>query len=324
MSVKVEKKENKKLRKLLIFLVAVIVVILAIIISINSIGRPYDKTNCTYTNIVVEEGDTTEVIAQKLEDNGVIGDQSRFMLLSKLMSYNNKFQPGTYFLSPSMTMMSIANTMINGIVTSSGFELPPGLTVEQTASVLAQAGFVDKDKFMEIADEVDFSIFDFIDADVSGSSKLEGYLMPGTYEMSSDASEVMVITTILNEFGNSFNQDYKARAEEMGLTVRQVLVIASIIERETSIDKERAEISAVIQNKLNLGIPFDFDYPDIPLCSPSMQSIEAALYPAESDNCYYVLSSKLDGSHVFTADAAEYEAKKAEYEQALAEKGEKN
>ena len=123
-------------------------------------------------------------------------------------------------------------------------------------------------------------------------------------------------------FSHFFNEDYKARADELGLTVRQVVVIASMIENETSIDSEKPLISSVIHNRINMGLIPPEEIPEVPLCSPGQKSIIAALYPTEDENIYYVLSDKLDGTHIFTSDKAEYEACVEAYNAAKASRDE--
>lgn len=315
-----QQKTNKKYKRLLVVLLVVIALIMACVITVWAIGKPYDRTHNTYTKVVVKKGDSTADIAEELEKKGIIGNASDFVFLSRIKMYNGKYQAGTYFLSSCMSMSSISNTIMNGISTSTGFELPAGLTVEQTAKALEQAGFVDKDVFLKMASDVDFSIFDFIDEDVQGPEKLEGYLLPGKYDMSTDANEAMIITTMLNQFGNYFTEECRSRARSLGYSTRDILIIASMIEKETTIDKERTAISAVIHNKLSKGIEFKDGFPDAPLCSPGIESINAALYPDESDNIYYVLSDKLNGSHVFTSDRNEYRELKEKYDAAMKEK----
>lgn len=311
-----EKKNNKKIRITLIISIIILAILLTVVTVLTVLQQPYDRTDNTYTNVTISQGESTEEIADKLVKNGIIGDSSRFVFLSDILNFKGKFQAGKYFLSPCMNYRNIAETLVNGVTTASGYEIPAGLTVEQTAEALDQAGFCSKEEFMKIASEVDFSIFDFIDPDVSGADAIEGYLFPGTYEMSPDANAAMIITTFLNEFGTHFTEEYKARAEESGHSVREILIIASMIEKETSIDKERYAVSAVIHNRLELGMDFDGGFPDKPLCSPGIESIKAALYPEESENTYYVLNKKLDGTHVFTADKDEYKSLKAEYKEA--------
>ena len=147
---------------------------------------------------------------------------------------------------------------------------------------------------------------------------MEGFLFPGKYQIDSSADEMMMVMTMLNQFSNFFNEDYKARADELGMSVREIVYIASMIETETTIDKEKAAVSAVIHNRYNMDmIPKD-EIKKAPLCSPGEESIKAALFPEDNDNIYYVYSSKLDGSHVFTAEKEEYEKLLQEYRDAVA------
>ena len=310
------------LKKILIILVIAVALIIGIIVSFSIACRPYDKTNNQYVAVEIKDKSSLEDIAAKLHKKHIIGNEDKFITLTKLLIHGKEYQPGTYYLSPAMDFRDIANTMINGISTDAGFVLPSGYTVEQTAEVLDQAGLCTIDEFMEAANTVDFSSYDFIDNSIYGADKLEGFLFPTKYEVGEDANAVMIIINMLNEFDNIFNDEYKARAEELGLSIKDVIIIASMIEKETANNSEKAEIAAVIHNKLNLGMNFDEGYPDSPLCSPSIESIKAALYPVDNENVYYVHSDKLDGSHVFTADKAEYKALKEAYETAVEAKKE--
>lgn len=195
-----------------------------------------------------------------------------------------------------------------------GFKLASGLTVKETAKALDKAGFVDKKEFLTAAENLDADDFKYLDSEEDGYAKLEGFLFPTKYEVSKDADATMMIITMLNEFENAFTQEFRDRADEMGMSIRDIIIIASVIEQETDIDKERADISAVIHNRLNMGKKIQGGTPDRPLCSPGIASIKAALYPVDSDNIYYVPSDRLDGTHVFTADKAEYKELKKAYE----------
>lgn len=295
---------------------AVIAVSLMLVFGVNVMARPYDMTCRTYSEFDVERGDKLSDTASKLEEAGIIGSASRFELLTKIM-FMEQFKPGMYLLSPSMDSISIARTMVNGLTTSEGFTIPAGYTVEQVAAALARDGFVDEKKFLRIARSFDFSEIDFIGKDIKGEDQLEGFMFPDSYSIDSNADEIMIIVTMLNQFGNFFNDDCRARADELGLSVRQVVCIASMIEKETSDDREKADISSCIHNSVNMGLIKEADLPDVPLCSPGPESITAALYPNENEYTYYVLSSSLDGTHRFTDDEDEYKEWLQEYEDAV-------
>lgn len=289
---------RRKFSKALRIIVIILAIILAVFLLGSYLGRPYSKSDNTYKDVIIPEDASVSDIATILEDTEIIGSASNFELLSNCLFYSNKYKEGTYYLSPSMSMEEISKMMINGITTENGFELPSGYTVKQTAFALKQAGFVDSDKFIEIANTAQYfsSSFEFL----SDATSLEGYLYPDTYAMEQSADEYMIITTMLNQFDNAFTSEYRQRASELGYSINDIVRIASVIEKATNIDDERSSISAVIHNRIKAGVSTESDFPATPLCSPGIASIKAALYPEENDNLYYSFNSNLDGSHVFT------------------------
>jgi UPF0755 protein len=303
-------------------LIVVLILLLIAVIGmfwLDSLSAPYDRTKTTYTNVVIENGDDLEGVAETLEEAGIIKSASRFVLLSKL-SFAGKFRSGTYALSPSMNSMNIINTLHSGLTTATGFTIPAGYTVDQIANALDRDELADKDAFLEAAASPALSEFEILKQDsegLTGTDLVEGFLLPDEYVLSSDADESMMVIMMVDNFSNFFNEDYLARADELGMSPRQVVIVASIIEKETSVDKEKAKISAVLHNRYNLELLEEGEIPNVPLCSPSKESIIAALYPDEEEYTHYVLSSKLDGTHVFTSDDEEYNALLAEYNAAV-------
>ncbi len=310
---------HKRFHKPLRIIAVIIAVVFAVLIIFNIMQKPFDRTNNEYTSVTIEEGDDLNAAAARLEEAGIVESSSRFSLVSR-MALQTDIKPGTYYLSPSMDSVSIAKAICKGNVTLNGFIIPDGFTADQTFTSLSRDGFGDKKAFMKAASDPFLQDIDFIGKDVDGAEQVEGFLLPGTYRLNTEADETMIIMTMLDSFSNFFNEDYRARADELGLSVREVVVIASMIEKETSVDSEKARISSVLHNQLNLEM---IELPEVPLCSPGEASITAALYPEDSEDIYFVLSSKLDGTHVFTSDEAEYNALLEEYNQAAQERQEK-
>lgn len=310
---------HKRFHKPLRIIAVIIAVVFAVLIIFKIIQKPFDRTRNEYTSVTIEEGDDLKAAADRLEEAGIVESSSRFSLVSR-MALQTEIKPGTYYLSPSMDSVSIAKAICKGNVTLNGFIIPDGFTEDQTFTSLSRDGFGDKDAFMKAASDPFLQDIDFIGKDVDGAAQIEGFLLPGTYRLDTEADETMIIMTMLDSFSNFFNDDYRARADELGLSIREVVVIASMIEKETSVDSEKARISSVLHNQLNLEM---IDLPEVPLCSPGEASITAALYPEDSEDIYYVLSSKLDGTHVFTSDEAEYNTLLEEYNQAAQARQEK-
>ena len=316
------KEDSKSIRRFHRPLVIIIVLILLSVLvlwSVSMMSKPYDRTRTTYADFVVEEGEGLSEIAVHLDEQKFIRSAARFETLGKL-TFAKDFKPGTYYLSPSMDSLSILRTLQSGLTTSKGFTVPAGYTIKQLATALDRDGLADKDRFLEAAASPDLAQLEVLGENpegLTGADLIEGFLLPGEYTLSADADETMMIIMMLDAFGNFYDEDCSARADELGITTRQLLVMASMIEKETSIDKERATISGVIHNQINMELIDVDDLPDKPLCSPSRESIMAALYPEEHEYTYYVLSSTLDGTHRFTADVSEYNSWLEEYENAV-------
>ena len=319
-----EEKNIRRFRRPLRIITVLIILAAVVLWYVYMMSRPYDRTRTTYADFVVEEGDGLNTIAEHLDEQKFIKSASRFETLGKL-TLAKDFKPGTYYLSPSMDSLSILRTLQSGLTTSKGFTVPAGYTITQLAAALDRDGLADKDKFLEAAASPDLAQLEVLgenEEGLKGADLIEGFLLPGEYTLSSDADETMMIIMMLDAFSNFYNDDCSARADELGITTRQLLVMASMNEKETSVDKERSIISGVIHNQINMELIKIDELPDKPLCSPSKESIMAALYPDEHEYTYYVLNSTLDGTHKFTSDEAEYNALLAEYENAVKEAAE--
>ena len=303
---------SSKTLKILLIILAVIVIAS---VSVYVIARPYCKSDISYKEVTIASGSDTSEVAKTLVDNGIIGSQGKFKFISTILLFNNKYKPGTYSLSPSMSMISIARTIIDGINVDGGFSLPAGYSIEQTAEALAQAGFVDKDKFINLCNNIDTSQFSFL----NGASSVEGFLMPGTYTMEKAASEEMILITLLNQFDQLYTSEMKAKADALGLTTYQVVSLASYLEKQTNNDKEKADISSVIHNRIKSGMSLD-GYAGVPTCSPSIESIKAILDPSQTDYLYFVFDEALNGTHKFTNSAEEYAVLLDNYNKAYAKK----
>ena len=177
---------------------------------------------------------------------------------------------------------------------------------------------------------------------ISGSS-LEGYLYPNTYFFFNDTSPADIVDTLVSQFWIEFDQKLLNRANELGLSVHEVVTLASIIEGEAMLDSERSTISSVYHNRLKINMKLQADptiqyiiegppktlstrdlrikspyntyqnygLPPGPINNPGIQSIKAALYPLETDYLFFVAQG--DGSHKFTTNELDHEAAKRVY-----------
>jgi len=218
------------------------------------------------------------------------------------------------------------------------FTIPEGYTVVQMADRLAKEGAADKNKFLQAVakpEQLTGSIWTkLIPKDAGIQYPLEGYLFPDTYELKKGSTEVDIVNRMVSELDLKLNQlpdEWQTAMQERNLTLHQLLTIASLVEREVVLDEERPIVASVIKNRLDKKMPLQIDatiqyalgkqkeklttedtkldspyntylhpgLPPGPIASPSYKSIEAALYPADTEYLYYV--TKKDGSnqHLF-------------------------
>lgn len=343
---------KKSAKKALTILIVILLILIALSATLLIINRPKDRNDNTFVIVKIEAGSSTDDIARALHKKGVISSVSKYKLVSKLWRYDGKYKAGSFSVSPSMRSSDIAQTISKGVSSTKNFTIPEGYTLEQTAKKLDNEGIVNKDKFLDVARHGDFSKFSFLKGAQSGDNHLEGYLFPDTYAVDLDADETQIITTMLNQYDKVFTKKYRERAKELNLTENQIIIIASLIERESQYDGDRAKIASVIYNRIKAGMPLQIDatiqyalgktkenlsiddtkidspfntytnkgLPPGPICSPGKESIKAALYPEDTDFLYYVVSEKLDGTHNFSKDYNQFLKDKDAYSKALAEK----
>lgn len=341
---------NKKTKKLIIIIIAAVVVLAAIvaIIAINASGGAVDPDDKTKVSVVVEEGAGTGAIGEALKEKDLINSVFMFKVKSKLSGNDGQYKPGVYSLSKSQTMSQIMDIIVKGQSDVERFTIPEGYTTKQTMGVLVKAGLVTEEEFM---DEIVNGEFDykFLSDVPEGENRLEGYLYPETYEVYKNASAHDIIDKMLAQFDSLFKDEYYDKAKEMGYSVQDIVNMASVIERESKSAKERPIMAGVFYNRLEKGmklqscatvqyileepkehltnsdIAIDDPYntyiyeglPPGPVCSPRIQSIEAALYPDDNDYIFFVLKPELDGTHNFSADSAQFEKDKAAYKKAV-------
>lgn len=287
--------------------------------------------------VEIPVGSNVESIAHLLEQKGVIKSSFTFRLYSKLNHIEDKYKAGIYDIDNSKDIKEIASELQHGkgFHETIKFTIPEGFEVRMIVDKLVELGLGDRDKIYEAINNHYFD-YDFL-TDVSrAEERLEGYLFPDTYEVYKNISEEEIIDKMLERFDQIFNEDFKARASELNMSVNEIVTLASIIEREAKVDEERKIVSSVFHNRLNINMmlrscatvqyvlkerkevllykdleiesPYNTyknsGLPPGPIASPGLKSIEAALYPDDTDYLFFV--AKNDGTHIFTKTFKEH------------------
>lgn len=289
------------------------------------------------TEIVIPRGTSVKGIGAILEKQGIIKNANVFYLYGKLSDKGEKVQAGSYVLSSSMTVPEIMDKLAAGKakMDTARFTIPEGFEFREIADKLSEQGLADKEELYKAVNAASYK-YDFIKDIPERENRLEGYLFPDTYEIYKNATEEEIIDKMLSRFNSVLTEEYRQRAKELNMSIDDVIILASVIEREAKLDSERKTVSAVFHNRLDKkmklqscatvqyilkerkpvltykDLEIDSPYntymyeglPDGPIASPGAKSIEAALYPDNVDYLYFV--AKDDGSHVFTRTYQEH------------------
>ncbi|WP_214628825.1 endolytic transglycosylase MltG [Paenibacillus agaridevorans] len=291
--------------------------------------------------VAISRGMSANSVADTLEENGIIKNSFVFGYYLQLKDEGSRFQAGLYEMSPGMDNAAIIAKLNAGDTIAEEtirFTIPEGYTVLQIADKLAADGLINKEKFLDVAENgrswANAESAQAIPDDDKLHKRLEGYLFPETYELKKDSTEEQIITRMLQETDRklaALPEDWQDAMEASGRTLHEIMTIASLIEREVVVDEERALVSSVIYNRLakpmrlqiDAAVQYALDEPkerlltkDLeidspyntykndglppgPIASPSLASIEAAIYPSQSDYLFYVTKKDGSQSHLF-------------------------
>jgi len=346
-----ERKRNKirNRTRLTVSVVILAVVLLACAfvgfkLYIESIVAPYDAASTGYVNVTIPGGASTNKVGEILEGYQLIRDASQFKLIARLEKFDGKLQAGEFTLTQAMTVREILTTLSSGNANTKRFTVPEGYTIAKTADKLENDGFIDREVFMEVMENGEFP-HKFMSYLPEGPNRLEGFLFPETYDVFTTATEEDIINRMLAQFDKEFSDEYYVRADELGLSLYEVVIIASMVEAEARMAVDRPLISSVIYNRLSIGMPLQLDatvqyalgetkerllikdtqiespyntylftgLPPGPICSPGADCINAALYPADTDYIFYVLKPDGSGEHNFATNINDFNKFRMQY-----------
>lgn len=280
--------------------------------------------------LFVPPGASFRWVALQLEEKGIIRDAGKFSLLARIKGVIREIKAGEYEFSTSMPPGEVLDKLTEGRIKEYTITIPEGYNLRQIGALLASRHLVEKEEFLRLAYDRKF----IKSLGIEGPS-LEGYLFPDTYRF----DKLMGAAGIIRKMVNNFKRVYKEieeEAERKGLSMREVVTLASIIEKEAKLDVEKPLISAVFHNRLKKGLKLQSDptviyglrsfngdlkredllkptpyntyvirgLPPGPISNPGKASLIAAVRPAPVDYLYFV--SRNDGSHYFSNTLMEH------------------
>ncbi len=300
---------------------------------------------------VVEPGETAVEIAERLREEGLISDAELFRRYVQYHGLDAGIEVGEFTLRQTMTIPEIAQALQRGQRPEQVVTVQEGLRLEQVAVVVAAQTNIPQEEFLELvttgwrnfsfsSSEGGFS-FDFL-ADLPATATLEGFLLPETYRLPEDATAADLLIRMLETFDARVTPEMRTAAANRGLSLYELVTLASIVEREAVLSEERPLIAGVYYNRLDAGwflgacptvqyalgtsddwwpqftleateveSPYNtyrnLGLPPGPICSPGLASIQASAYPADTDYFFFLVDcTKNDGSHLFAVTQEEH------------------
>lgn len=340
------KSRVKNLKKQAILFTVILLVIVFGVIYLWWMGnsKPVSDSSEKYL-FELKPGMSAAQIADQLEQKKIIRDADYFRYLCKINNADSKLVAGEYYLSPSMNPKEILQSFLKGpdpdIIRVT---IPEGYTVEQIVDLFVENGLGSQEDFYKEMRSFNLSDYKFLKDIPEGNNRLEGFLFPDTYFFSKKEKPREIIDRLLQRFSKELTSKTEARLDELNLSVLDWVTMASLVEREAAKEEERPVIAAVFNNRLKKGMllqscatvqyilkevkpvlsladleiesPYNtYKHPGLPpgpIANPGHASLQAVLYPADTQYLYFV--SKNDGSHAFAVTYSEHLKNVARYQ----------
>lgn len=280
--------------------------------------------------LTVPRGAGFASVANELKQAGMIRSSVHLRLVARLRGLDLRMQAGDYRISAAMLPAEILGKLANGQTDACKFTLPEGYSIYQAAELLEKQGVFDRDRFLAACADQEL----LVKLGINGKTA-EGYLYPGTYPVGFSMDEAGLITEMVREFRHRIGS-LKARLDGSGRSLEQILILASMIEREAVSAEEKPLIASVFLNRLRIGMPLQSDptsiygvrvfggtvtkqdlqrdspyntyrikgLPPGPIGNPGFDSLLAVLHPAKTDYFYFV--ARKNGTHQFSRTLTEH------------------
>lgn len=317
------------MKKIAIVVIMAIAIATSSLIWWNNMLLPPDPNNTNPTIFVIKKGDGVREIASNLKEEGLIKNPIAFFLLIKKLGLDKKIEAGDFKLTPSMTVNEIAQNLTHGRL-DIWVTIPEGLRSEEIAEILQERVPSYNPSWEEALKEK------------------EGYLFPDTYLIPNDADIKTIVALLLNNFERKYKNALTNQTSS--LSKNEVVIAASLVEREARFPEDRPLVASVIHNRLSIGMKLDIDatvqyilgfqeneenwwkknltfedlkinslyntylnpgLPPSPIANPGLAALQAVLRPADTDYFYYV-SDKTGRNH-YSKTLAEHQVNIEKY-----------
>jgi len=307
--------------------------VLALVFGLGGCGGGSPQGGGEPVLVTVPPGASFATVADTLTSRGLVSHPRLFTLLARVRKLDRGIRAGSYAFQPGSSWSTLLEDLVTGRVITIGITIPEGFTLAQMASRLTPVTGLSADSILVV-----------LRADSAAALRnlpgpgLEGYLFPDTYRFAEGTRLDEVVGVMIRRYRSAWTPRREARREELGMTEREIVTLASIIQAEARVVDEMPTISAVYHNRLRLGWPLQADptvlyalgghrprllyaamdsvagnpyntytHPGLPpgaIGAPGDAALEAALFPLDVDFLFFV--ARQDGSHTFTRTLAEH------------------
>ncbi|MBS1808832.1 MAG: endolytic transglycosylase MltG [Acidobacteria bacterium] len=346
-------------KKLLIGLVSLLALGLVLAIGggfwLNSEIKKAHAHNATEKIITIPPKSSTSAILAKLHQEGIISSPTAVSLWLRTFGRGKVLKTGDYQFDSPIAPLQVIDKLVRADVATRKLTIPEGYNQWEIAEKLAAPLIGMKEPAPASKEEI-LQLFKntklIADLDPKATD-LEGYLFPDTYEYTTTTTRAQLVEAMVKRFRKIYTSEMMSQAHTIGMNTRQLITMASLIEKEAKVDKDRELISQVYHKRLKMGMNLACDptviygailagkykwngiiyqsdldrdspyntykkpgMPPGPIASPGKRAIEAALNPAPTDYLYFVVDGvKRDGSHVFSKSGADHERAVSAYRQ---------
>ncbi|MCK4800111.1 endolytic transglycosylase MltG [Candidatus Parcubacteria bacterium] len=313
----------------------------------NVIENPYNIKDSKKREFIIQNGESVEQIAINLESDGLIAGKDFFKIYVWEKKIASDLQAGSYELSPSMTITRMADLFIGGKIKGNDIwvTIPEGFSSEEIDERLTESGLINKGEFINFDNNIPQDFLDKYEflKDAPADKNLQGYYFPDTYKYYNNSSIEEIASKMLNNFDLKLTDDLRAEIKGQDKTISEVIILASIIEKEAGNSEDMKKVSSVFTNRLEVGKALESDatinyvtktgrarstYEDLeiespyntykyvgltpsPIANPGIEAIKAAINPEETDYFYFL--TKEDGEAVFSITFKEHLKNKYKY-----------
>jgi len=340
-------KVNKITKKIIIILAIFISLLFIAVIYVQSeINSPHNIQDNIKKDFVIQNGESVQQIADNLQSEHLINNACFFKVYVWKENLANKLQAGSYELSPAMTISEITDLFIGGKIKSAEIKItiPEGFLNKEIDERLTSNNLIKKGEFIKFDEnnDLDLSEYEFL-GDKSEIVGLQGYYFPDTYIYYKDSTVENIAKKMLDNFDQKLTQDLREEIKKQDKTIFEIIILASIIEKEAGFVEDMGKVASVFQNRLDIGKALESDatinyitgsgrtrstyddlkidssyntykYPGLPpapISNPGINAIKAAIYPAKT-NYFYFLTAK-NGESFFSITYDEHLKNKSKY-----------